>query len=152
MRRLLPLSAIFLFTACAVTRSLSADDNDRVMCFSLGNENYKDSSKFDPGMDACTRMINSGRYNENALASIHRARESWKQKKGELDASLADYSTSIRIEPDNVESYNYRADLYQQRGDLDSARAEYDHTTRIGPAYAAAYFTPRTDIRKIKRH
>ena len=141
MRRLLPLAAILLFSLCGTTPSFSADDNDRAICFSLGNENYKDKSKFDPGLNACTRMINSGRYKNKALAAIYRARGSWKQKKGELDAALGDYGISIRIEPDNVESHDYRADVYQQKGDLDRALADYDHASRIDPTYAAAYYS-----------
>ena len=141
MRRLLPLAAILLFTACATSPAFSAGDQDRVACFSLGNENYKDASKFDPGLNACTRMINSGRFKDKALASIYRARGSWKQKKGELDAALADYGISIRIEPDNVESYDYRADVYQQQGDLDRALEDYNRASRIDPTYAAAYYS-----------
>jgi tetratricopeptide (TPR) repeat protein len=141
MRRLLPLAALLLFTACGVTPSWSAEDKDRVICFSLGNENYKDQSKFDPGLNACTRMINSARYKDKELAAIYRARGSWKQKKGELDAALADYGISIGIEPDNVESYDYRADVYQQNGDLDRALADYDRASRLDPTYAAAYYS-----------
>lgn len=141
MRRLLPLAAILAFTACATSPAVAADDKDRVACFSLGNENYKDANKFDPGLNACTRMINSGRFKDKALASIYRARGSWKQKKGELDGALADYSISIRLEPANVESYDYRADVYQQQGDLDHALEDYNHSSRIDPTYAAAYYS-----------
>jgi tetratricopeptide (TPR) repeat protein len=141
MRRLLPLAAILLFTAGGATPSLAADDKDRVTCFSLGNENYKDQNKFDPGLNACTRMIKSGRFKDKGLAAIYRARGSWKQKKGELDAALADYGISIRIEPENVESYDYRADVYQQKGDLDKALADYEHASKLDPTYAAAYFS-----------
>lgn len=141
MRRLLPLAAILLFTTWATSPTYSADDKDRVICFSLGNENYKDADKFDPGLNACTRMINSRRFKDKALAAIYRARGSWKQKKGELDAALADYGISIRIEPDNVESYDYRADVYQQQGDLDRALEDYNHASRIDPTYAAAYYS-----------
>jgi tetratricopeptide (TPR) repeat protein len=141
MRRLLPLAAIFVFLIVGVAPSFAAEDKDRPICFSLGNENYKDEDKFDPGLAACSRMINSGRYKDKALAAIYRARGSWKQKKGELDASLGDYGISIRLEPDNVESYDYRADVYQQQGNLDLALADYDHASRIDPTYAAAYFS-----------
>ena len=141
MLRLLPLAAISLFIAWATAPAFSAAGEDRVICFSLGSESYKDASKFDPGLNACTRMINSGRFKDKALASIYRARGSWKQKKGELDASLADYGISIRIEPGNVESYDYRADVYQQQGDLDRAIEDYNHASRIDPTYAAAYYS-----------
>ena len=141
MHRLLPLAAILLFATWTTAPAFAADDKDRVTCFSLGNENYKDANKFDPGLNACTRMINSGRFKDKALASIYRARGSWKQKKGELDAALADYGISIRIEPDNVESYDYRADVYQQQGNLDRALEDYNHASRIDPTYAAAYYS-----------
>jgi len=141
MRRLLPLAAILLFSICGATPSLAADEKDRTACFSLGNENYKDKTKFDPGLAACSRLINSGRYKGKHLASMYRARGSWKQKKGELEAALADYGISIRMEPDNVEGYDYRADVYQQRGDFDRALEDYNHATRINPTYAAAYYS-----------
>ena len=139
MRRLLPLAALFVLVA--LSPSFADAESDRVTCFSLGNENYKDKSKFDRGLSACSRMINSGRFKDKGLASIYRARASWKQKKGELDAALADYGISIRIEPGNVESYDYRADVYQQQGDLDRALEDYDHATKIDPTYAAAYYS-----------
>jgi tetratricopeptide (TPR) repeat protein len=141
MLRLLPLAALCALVALAPSPSFADAESDRISCFSLGNENYKDASKFDIGLAACSRTINSGRFMDKGLASIYRARASWKQKKGELDAALADYGISIRMEPDNVESYDYRADVYQQQGNLDLALAEYNHATKIDPTYAAAYFS-----------
>ena len=141
MRRLLPLAAILVLIAIGGAPSFADDEKDRASCFSLGNENYKDASKFDTGLAACSRMINSGRFKGKASAAIYRARASWKQKKGELDAALADYGISIRIEPDNVESYDYRADVYQQQSDLDRALEDYNHASRIDPTYAAAYYS-----------
>ncbi|MSP31640.1 MAG: tetratricopeptide repeat protein [Pseudolabrys sp.] len=141
MRRLLPLAVILVFALCGATPSLADNESDRVTCFSLGNENYKDKSKFDPGLNACTRMINSGRFKDKVLAAIYRARGSWKHKRGELDASLADCGISIQMEPRNVESYDYRADVFQQKGDLDRALADYNMSTRIDPTYAAAYYS-----------
>jgi tetratricopeptide (TPR) repeat protein len=54
---------------------------------------------------------------------------------------LTDYGVSIRLDPDNVESYDYRADVYQDKGDLDAALHEYDRATKIDPTYAAAYYS-----------
>lgn len=141
MRRLLPLSAFLTFVVFVPSMAFADTEGDRVTCFSLGNENYKDPGKIDPGLAACTRLINGGKFKDKALASIYRARASWKEKKGDLDAALADYGISIRIEPDNVESYDYRADVYQDKGDLDAALEEYNRATKIDPTYAAAYFS-----------
>ena len=86
------------------------------------------------------RMINSKNYNGKALTAIYHARGSWKQKKDEMDVSLADYGISIGLEPDNIESYDYRADVYQQNGDLDRTPEDYNHASRLDLTYAAAYF------------
>ncbi len=139
MRRLLPLAATVLLGMAVATPSWADKTHDT--CFSIGNENYKDKKKFEQGRNACTRMIISRRYTDKALASIYRARGSWKQKIGELDAALADYGISIDMEPNNVEGYDYRADVYQQKGDLDRALTDYDHATRIDPTYAAAHYS-----------
>ena len=56
-------------------------------------------------------------------------------------AALTDYGVSIRLEPDNVESYDYRAGVYQDKGDRDAALADYDRATKIDPTYAAAYYS-----------
>jgi tetratricopeptide (TPR) repeat protein len=140
MRRLVLFVTIALFAVAATPRAF-ADENDRITCFSLGNENYKDKDKFDAGESACTRMINTGGFSGKGLASIHRARGSWRQKKGNLDASLDDYAIAIRLEPKNVESFDYRADVYQQKGDFDRALADYDRASKLDPTYAAAHFS-----------
>jgi tetratricopeptide (TPR) repeat protein len=134
--------AAFLFTAMTAATPLAhAQDADRVTCFALGNESYKEKDKFAPGEEACSRMIASGKFGGKGLAAIHRARGSWRQKKSELDAALADYAIAIKIEPKNVESFDYRADVYQQKGDLDRALADYDRASKIDPLYGAAHFS-----------
>jgi tetratricopeptide (TPR) repeat protein len=140
LHRLLALAALLLFNASAMMPSLAAEDKDHAACFSLGTENFKDMSKYDVGLDACSRMISARRFKNKELAAIYRARGSWKQKKGALDGALTDYGKSIRLDPDNVENYDYRGDAYQLKGDLDRALADYDHATRIDPNYAAAYY------------
>jgi tetratricopeptide (TPR) repeat protein len=140
MRRLILLAALVFLATTAAPRAF-AQDADRVTCFSLNSENYKDKDKFTPGEDACTRMINSGKFSGKGLASIHRARGSWRQKKDDLDASLADYAIAIKIEPKNVENFDYRADVYQQKGDFDRALADYDRASKLDPLYAAAHFS-----------
>ncbi len=139
MRRLI-LLALTLGAIAAAPR-VHAQDADRTLCFSLNTENYKDKEKFIAGEDACSRMIATKSFKGKPLAAMHRARGSWRQKKGDLDAALADYATAIKIEPKNVESFDYRADVYQQKGDLDRALADYDRASKLDPLYAAAHFS-----------
>lgn len=139
MRQL--LFAVFAIAIISAPVPSHAQEADRVLCFSLGNENYKDKEKFKAGEDACTRMIKAGTFRDKALASIYRARGSWHQKQGELDLSLADYAVAIKMEPKNVESFDYRADVYQQKGDYDRALADYDRASKLDPTYTAAHYS-----------
>lgn len=141
MRRLVLLATLALIAmAMAAPRSYAADA-DHDVCFSIGSESYKNKDNFKIGEDACARMITGGRYSGNALASIYRARGSWRQKQSQLDASLSDYDIAIRMQPKNVEGFDYRADVYQQKGDLDRALADYDRATKLDPAYSAAHYS-----------
>jgi len=139
MRRLILLTAFVLVAMTAAVPRSYADDH--TVCFSLGSESYKDKDKFKAGEDACTRMITGGSFKGKGLASIYRARGSWRQKQGDLDASLSDYAIAIKMEPKNVESFDYRADVYQQKGDFDRALSDYDRATKLDPTYTAAHFS-----------
>lgn len=141
MRRLVLLTALMLVAMTAAPSRSYAADPDHDVCFSIGNESYKNKDNFKTGEDACARMITSSRYSGNGLASIYRARGSWRQKQGQLDASLSDYDIAIRMQPKNVEGFDYRADVYQQKGDLDRALADYDRATKLDPAYSAAHYS-----------
>jgi hypothetical protein len=56
MRRLLPLATLlFAFVAAAPSPSFADAEGDRITCFSLGNENYKDPNQIDPGLAAWRR-------------------------------------------------------------------------------------------------
>jgi tetratricopeptide (TPR) repeat protein len=114
-----------------------ADDN--TVCFSLGSDDYKKPEFIDRGLNACTRLI--GRRTGTGQAAAYRARGYWKHQKGDLDTALADYDIAINMDPQNVEGYDYRADVYQDRGELDRAIADYNMSIRINPTYAAAYYS-----------
>jgi tetratricopeptide (TPR) repeat protein len=134
------LAAVCLIVAAA-SPALAQTDKDRVACFSLNREDYKDPKKFDADLAACDRMIASKKYTGKALASILRARGSWLEKKGDLDGALEAYGRAIALDPHNVEGYDYRADVWQEKGNLERAIAEYSQAIRIDPTYPAAYFS-----------
>jgi tetratricopeptide (TPR) repeat protein len=134
-----------LAAACLIVATaglaLAQTDKDRVACFSLNREDYKDPKKFDADLAACDRMIASKKYTGKALASILRARGSWLQKKGNLDAALEAYGRAIALDPNDVEGYDYRADVWQEKGNFERAIAEYSQAIRIDPTYPAAYYS-----------
>ena len=56
-----------------------------------------------------------------------------RQKKGDLDGALADYSRAIELSPQNATAYNNRGLAEITKGDLDGALADYDRALQISP-------------------
>jgi tetratricopeptide (TPR) repeat protein len=116
-----------------------ADDSED--CFSTGSRNYLDPNFYEIGLQACSRLIASGRRTGPSLAAVYTARGDWKHKKGDLDAALLDLNESVRIDPKNHESYDYRADVHQKKRDWDRAIADYNTAIRLKPTYPAAHYS-----------
>jgi len=137
MRQKSLLTAAILLLALAGAPQASADD--QTTCFSTGSEDYKKKESIEPGIRACSRLISS--RSGTSQAAAYRARGYWKHQKGDLDAAIEDYNIAIKLDPKNMEGYDYRADVWQDKGDLDRALADYDMATRVDPTYAAAYYS-----------
>src|ERR1041384_4347012 len=93
----------------------------------------------DSAIDACTRLIKTGRVKGNDLAITYYNRAiSYRQKK-DNESALADYNESLRINPKYAKSYNNRGNVYKDKGDLDRAIADYNEAIRLDPKFALAY-------------
>ena len=46
-------------------------------------------------------------------------------KKGEYDRALAQFNQAIRLSPQYLYAYRYRAETYEKKGDLAAALADY---------------------------
>jgi tetratricopeptide (TPR) repeat protein len=123
-------------------------------CFSLGaySSNYVDKPEaVAPALKACTTVIAARKRGATpaSLAAAYSARGSWYTKSfvlkvagtENLDLAIADLDEAVKLNPKNVEFYDYRADAWQFKGDLDRAIANYDQANRVDPQYAAAYFS-----------
>jgi len=140
MRQLsIGLAAVAIAAFLAVPPTFAQKKDDQTVCFSTGSEDYKKKDSIEPGISACSRLIQS--RSGTGQAAAYRARGYWKHQKGELDAALLDYNEAIRLDPRNMEGYDYRADVWQDKGDLDRALADYDMATQMDPTYAAAYYS-----------
>ena len=127
----------------SIAPSRADDTSDR--CYSLGayyNSN-KDSNAIEPAIRACNLLMTraENRAPPSRLAGVYSNRAVWKTRKGDLDAAIADYNEAAKLAPNNVEIYDYRADVWKLKGDLARAIEEYDHATRIDPSYAAPYYS-----------
>ena len=53
---------------------------------------------------------------------------------GDLDKAIADLTEIIRLDPNTVEYYSARAELYAKKGDGDKAAADYIEAYNRGSA------------------
>src|SRR6185295_5098895 len=62
-----------------------------------------------------------------------------KQKKGDLEGSLADFTKAIELDPAYVQAYHGRGVTRHFKGDLDAAIADYSKAIELDPKVALAY-------------
>ncbi len=140
---------VFCFGALAVaaahflllsTSALAQSEQDRRDCFSIDSKNYEDPRFFDVGLAACDRLVRSGNFSGRDLASHVKQRAYWQHRKGELNLALQDYAWAIELNPDDVENYDFRGDVYVEQGQYQRAIDDYNTSIRLRPGYAPAYY------------
>jgi tetratricopeptide (TPR) repeat protein len=94
----------------------------------------------DNAIEACTRALNSGRYDRNNLAIIYSNRANQWERKGDFDKAMQDHDEAIRTAPTYAAGYMHRGNAYARRGDYDRAIADQTEAIRLDPAYANGYY------------
>ena len=94
----------------------------------------------DVGIAACTRVIASGRYSGDDLATLHSNRGVEYGKKGDLERAIADFDQAIKLNPKDPSVYNNRGLAWKIKGDLDRAIADEDQAIKLDPKDASPYF------------
>ena len=105
MRLVLSSVALLLLTGFATERPPSdygggAQDNDADDCM---------HAQGDAKLTACTRVIESGRWQDTNLARAYGNRGIAKQAKGDLDGAIADYDRAIELDPKFAHAYKTAA-------------------------------------------
>lgn len=116
--------------AMAILLMGQAQPDDRTIC---------ERSSGQPAIDACSRAILSGLFTGLELAKLHTNRGVELKQKGDLDAALTDYDTSIRLNPGDFFAFNNRANVRRDKGDIAGAIADYSEAVRLEPGYASAF-------------
>jgi tetratricopeptide (TPR) repeat protein len=80
----------------------------------------------DTAIDACTRALNSGRYNRRNLAIICSNRGNQWGHMDQHEKAIADHNEAIRTDPTYAAGYMHRGNAYARQGEFDRAIA--DHT------------------------
>ena len=60
-------------------------------------------------------------------------------RKGDYKAAIAAMTTQIKAQPERVEHYRFRAELYRLADDLTAARRDYQRMTKLDAESAVAY-------------
>jgi lipoprotein NlpI len=59
-----------------------------------------------------------------------------KQKQGDSDGAMADYTKSIELDPEHASTYNNRGNVRNQKGDIEGALADYERAIQLDANYA----------------
>lgn len=93
----------------------------------------------DEAMQFCTRAIDSGQLPAIDLAITYYNRGATWAAKGEYDKAIADYSETIRLNPNYSAAYGNRGVLWAAKGDYGKAIADYNDAIRLNPNSADVY-------------
>ena len=94
----------------------------------------------DAAIEACTRLLKSGRFDKRNLALIYSNRGNQWERKGDFDKAMQDHSEAIRTDPSYAAGYMHRGNAYARRGDYDRAIADHTESIRVDPAYANGFY------------
>jgi tetratricopeptide (TPR) repeat protein len=91
-------------------------------------------------IDACTRAIDSGRYDRRNLALIYSHRGNQRGRIGEYEKAIADHNEAIRTDPTYAPGFMHRGNAYARHGDIDRALADHSEAIRLDPKDADAFY------------
>lgn len=131
------LSALGLFVLAGVLVS-HANADDAADCAKVTGE--------EPTIAACTRRIESGELNKQGLTLAYYNRgQAWFRKAygknvvADFDRAIADYSETIRLDPNFAEAYAHRGFGWAVKGNFDQAFTDFDNAIRIDPKSVISY-------------
>lgn len=93
----------------------------------------------DSAVEACTRVIDSGRWQGEGLSWAYGNRGTARRAMGDLDGAIADYSRAIELDPREPKGYYNRGSAKQEKNDLDGAIADFSRAIELNPQYVFAY-------------
>ncbi|HEY2137006.1 MAG TPA: tetratricopeptide repeat protein [Xanthobacteraceae bacterium] len=118
------LFCIMVGSACVATTARADDNADH--CF-------KDDGE--AALAACTRAIQSGKFNGATLAALYHDRAIELRQKQEYERAIADYSQAIHIDAEFTGAYAGRGLAYEGAGEPDKARTDYRKALALAEKY-----------------
>ena len=93
----------------------------------------------DTAIEACGRLISSGRLTGIELVQVYSTRGLAFQTKNDHDRAIADFSEMIRLDPRRPHGHNQRGFCYNQKGDYDRAIVDLNEAIRLDANFLQAY-------------
>lgn len=133
IRRFGWLLALLIAAGPLASPALADFDEDKRICSS------EDSDQGAKIIDACTRQIESGRWQGRNLAFTYNNRAEGYRVLDELDKAIADYDRAIKLYPQYAKAYVNRAETYRQKKEFNRVIADTTQAIRYDAAFTAAY-------------
>ena len=134
LRILLPLLLFLSIASASVTQAVAGPllGDDVATC----RERQGDAQV---RLNACERLIASGRAAPKDLALALAVRGDGLAQKRDYDKAIAAYSLAIAADPENVRIIDARGVAYERKGEDDLAMADYQLALQKRPNFALAY-------------
>jgi tetratricopeptide (TPR) repeat protein len=96
-------------------------------------------TEWDRQITACTALIQSTRESRPNQSVAHYNRGNAYSAKGDRGLAIADYTETIRLDPQDASAYIRRGTTWHAMGNLNRAIADYDQAIKVDPRSAPAY-------------
>jgi tetratricopeptide (TPR) repeat protein len=97
---------------------------------------------------ACTRLLESGRYDGKGRVAWLANRGLHQQRAGRLAEAVQDLSAAIQLVPDDVNLYLSRGASHGMAGELDAAVRDFEKVLALDPQSGLAYMNRATALEK----
>ena len=128
---------LMLALCLLVTLAQSASAADAEVCRLVEDRRQADNSRI---VEACTRLIEQGGGNKEAIALAYQARGNAKHALKRYDEAIADYGRALTLRPSTAALYYDRGNALKEKGDAAGALADFDRALTLNPNLALAYF------------
>jgi tetratricopeptide (TPR) repeat protein len=121
---------LLIVTAATCLVSAAAADDSALCVRGSGDE----------AIAACTRAINSGRFDKRNLAMIYSNRGLQWERKQDYDKAFKDHNEALRLDPTYAAGFMHRGNTYARRGDFERALADHSEAIRLAPKDGDAFY------------
>lgn len=130
-----PLAAALL-CAAAATPAWADGNEDNLACY----EEFKEGGDERLAIYYCSRAIESGDLADADLITALLNRGVAHKMSGNLKMAVIDYTSALKLSPDDALILANRANAYRELGELDKALSDIDRALSLAPERAASYY------------